>query len=87
MMEKAISKSFKSAKDELKSSGIDRRDGSKISDDMLKLVDYLAYRKISKADRKAIEEIYQQQHPENKELRDTRDYRRALEIDSTLPYK
>lgn len=87
MMEKAIRDSFRDAKNELESSGIDRRDGSKISSDMLKLVDYLAYRKISKADRKAIEKIYQQQHPQNKELRDTRDYRRALEIDSTLPYK
>jgi len=86
MLKKAIGESFKNAKDELKSSGIDRRDGSKISDSMLKLVDYLAYRKISKEDRITIEKKYQLQHPENKTLRDTRDYRRALEIDSTLPY-
>lgn len=84
LLKKEISKAFTSAKDRLKIDGVDKRDGSVISEDLIKLNNYIDYKQLSKALRKEIEEKYQQMHPENKELSETKEFGKALMIKDSL---
>ena len=86
MLEAAIRRSFTNAKNDLRRRGIDERDGSKISDDLIKLTQYLDYRQISRKKRKIIEEMYKNDHPENKELGDTKEYGKAMQYLDRIPF-
>tara|TARA_R100001086_G_scaffold213003_1_gene128971 strand:- start:623 stop:1027 length:405 start_codon:yes stop_codon:yes gene_type:complete len=84
LLKKEINKAFTSAKDRLKIDGVDKRDGSVISEDLIKLNNYIDYKQLNKALRKEIEEKYQQMHPENKELSETKEFGKALMIKDSL---
>jgi len=84
LLKKEIRKAFTSAKDRLKIDGVDKRDGSVISEDLIKLNNYIDYKQLNKALRKEIEEKYQQMHPENKELSETKEFGKALMIKDSL---
>jgi hypothetical protein len=82
-LKEVIRESFNLAKDELRREGIDKRNNTTISKDMLKVVDYLEYKKLSKADRQIIEQEYSDVTG-GLELSKTKDYYTALQLQYVL---
>ncbi len=75
-LKRAISDLFRMTKENFKRTGVDLRTGERVSKNIIRTMDYIAFRQLGKRDRTIIANAYEDKYGES--LDDTKEYEKAL---------